>query len=335
MDFRTIKEEYNSIYSKASQPQVLSEDVELVEQYLDEEYEAIVEQIVSDEDSIEEIVFEMLDEGFTAEEIEDIFDEIFEAQVTTGQGSRMAAASRLARMQAAKKITKQKERKEKVKAAVDSAKGAVKGALSAAKGKASDAKSAARGAVKDAKRSSHVGLAKYASKRNLMPGPGLKTQSSKGRGELRRAVAKDVAGRAAAKVDRAKSKATAKAASAAVSGYAAARSAKQAASDVKNRAVQSAKNKAAVAKRGIADRISAAKDKVKAAKAGVKSSIGKAARKVADKAGGVASRMGEETNYDLVLKYLYMEGHVETLEEAEQVMVNLSHEEIEAILEQC
>lgn len=326
MDFRTIKEEYNSIYS--SKPEYLAEDTEELVEILDEEYEAIVEEIASDVEIIEELVYEMLEEGFDAEEIEGIFDEIFEAQVTTGQGSRMAAASRLARMQAAKKITKQKERKEKVKAAVSSAKGAVKGALDKAAGKARDAKAAAKGAVKDAKRSSHVGLAKYASKRNLMPGPGLKTQSSKGRGELRKAVAKDVADRAVSKARRGKEKATAKAASAAVSGYAAARSAKQAASDAKNRAVQSAKNKAAVAKRGIADRISAAKDKVKAAKAGVKSSIGKAARRVAD-------RMGEETNYDLVLKYLYMEGHVESLEEAEKVMVNLTHEEIEAILEDC
>lgn len=184
MDFRTIKEEYNSIYS--SKPEYLAEDTEELVEILDEEYEAIVEEIASDVEIIEELVYEMLEEGFDAEEIEGIFDEIFEAQVTTGQGSRMAAASRLARMQAAKKITKQKERKEKVKAAVSSAKGAVKGALDKAAGKARDAKAAAKGAVKDAKRSSHVGLAKYASKRNLMPGPGLKTQSSKGRGELLR-----------------------------------------------------------------------------------------------------------------------------------------------------
>ena len=32
--------------------------------------------------------------------------------------------------------------------------------------------------------------------------------------------------------------------------------------------------------------------------------------------------MGEETNYDLVLKYLYVEGYVETLEEAEEIMAD-------------
>ena len=45
--------------------------------------------------------------------------------------------------------------------------------------------------------------------------------------------------------------------------------------------------------------------------------------------------MGEETNYDLILKYLYVEGHVETLEEAESIMVNLTTEDVQAILEDC
>ena len=106
-------------------------------------------------------------------------------------------------------------------------------------------------------------------------------------------------------------------ASAAVSGYAAAKAVKDKATDAKNRV-----------KQGIKDRINKAKSKVK----GV---VGKAARKVADKAGGVASRMGEDTNYDVVLKYLYVEGHVETLEEAEAIMVNLTTEDVQTILEDC
>ena len=75
-------------------------------------------------------------------------------------------------------------------------------------------------------------------------------------------------------------------------------------------------------------RIDRAKEKVSKAKAGVKSTIGKAARRVAD-------RMGEETTYDTVLKYLYVEGHADTLEEAEAIMVNLSQETIQEILEDC
>ena len=107
MDFRTIKEEYNSIYKSA--PQNLSEETEELE-LIDEEYEAELDALV-DEDLLEEVVLELLDEGLTEDQIVEAYEELIEARVTSdsdrsgggakvtsGSGSRMAAASRLARM---------------------------------------------------------------------------------------------------------------------------------------------------------------------------------------------------------------------------------------------
>ena len=349
MDFRTIKEEYNSIYKTA--PQYLSEETEDLE-LIDEEYEAELDALV-DEDLLEEVVLELLGEGLTGDQIVEAYEELIEARitsdsdrtgggakVTSGSGSRMAAASRLARMKSAQKIARAKERKEKVKGAVKKVKDTARKAVDEPARKYAEK----RGVVKS-----------KSGKTSLGSGSGIgsvkfKQRTPEGRREVRKAVAKDIGDRAKAKVERgakkasgaaktaglaavgagvaagkaakgaassAKKAAVKKAASAAVSGYAAAKSVKDKATDVKNRAKQGIKNRIAQAKRN------------------VKGAVGKAARKVADKAGGVASRMGEETNYDLVLKYLYVEGYVETLEEAEEIMVNLSTEDIQAIVEDC
>ena len=290
------------------------------QELIDEEYEAIVEEIIAEEDVIEELVYEMLDEGFEAEEVEEIFEAILDearvtmgrggeagsGRVTTGTGSSRAAKARLDDMKSKKRAAAVA----KVKTAVKDAPGKKLQICAAARGTEKAEKAVAK-KVKDTKQQSHVRLAKYASKRGLMPGAGLKTQSSKGRGELRKAVAKDVAGRAAAKAKEMKGKAVQKASSAAVKGYAAGRAAKQAAGDAVGRAKQSAKNLAARVGRAVADK----KDKVKSA---VKSGLGKVARKVADKAGAAASRLGEEVDtYDVILEYLCVEGYAETLEEAE------------------
>ena len=349
MDFRTIKEEYNSIYKTA--PQYLSEETEDLE-LIDEEYEAELDALV-DEDLLEEVVLELLDEGLTGDQIVEAYEELVEARitsdagrtggggkVTSGSGSRMAAASRLSRMKSAQKIARAKERKEKVKSAVNKVKDTARKAVDEPARKYAEK----RGVVKS-----------KSGKTSLGGGSGIgsvkfKQKTSVGRREVRKAVAKDIGDRAKAKAARgakkagsaaktaglaavgagvaagkaakgaassAKKAAVKKAASAAVSGYAAAKSVKDKATDVKNRAKQGIKNRIAQAKRN------------------VKGAVGKAVRKVADKAGGVASRMGEETNYDLVLKYLYIEGYVETLEEAEVIMVNLSTEDVQAILEDC
>lgn len=316
MNFTSITEAYQAIY----------EPVELVEEFLSEEYDGI-EELTEDDFSYiaEETIYEVLDEGIEVEELDDVFEAvIMELNPYAPAGSKDARAYQKS-TSASKRGA---ERAAAVSAAKEKVKGAIKSTVKSVKSKALAAKGSAQKTAKGLKQQSHVGVAKYANKHNLVKGAGLKTQSSKGRGELRSAVAKHVASRVKDKIKSAVGKVKQKAASAAVSGYAAARSAKQAASDTKNRAVQSAKNKAAVAKRNV-------KGAASAAKAGVKSAVGKAARSVATGAGKVASKLGEEFDiYDVVLEYLCVEGYAETLEDAEWIMVNqLTSEDIEEILE--
>ena len=316
MNFTSINEAYQAIY----------EPVELVEEFLSEEYDGI-EELTEDDFSYiaEETIYEVLDEGIEVEELDDVFEAvIMELNPYAPAGSKDARAYQKS-TSASKRGA---ERAAAVSAAKEKVKGAIKSTVKSVKSKALAAKGSAQKTAKGLKQQSHVGVAKYANKHNLVKGAGLKTQSSKGRGELRSAVAKHVASRVKDKIKSAVGKVKQKAASAAVSGYAAARSAKQAASDVKNRAVQSAKNKAAVAKRNV-------KGAASAAKAGAKSAVGKAARSVATGAGKVASKLGEEFDiYDVVLEYLCVEGYAETLEDAEWIMVNqLTTEDIEEILE--
>lgn len=320
MSFNTFNELYLSIYNKSTDTEYLNEEVE-TQEYLDEEYEMIVEELISEEDAIEEVVFEMFEEGFEAEEIEEIFEEILD-EARVDMTSR--AAARKQYMASSEKSAKEargraaaKEKSEKRAAQVAAVKGKVKGAIAKAKEKIGAVKSAVKAKVKDTKQQSHKSLAKYASKRNLMPGAGLKTQSSKGRGELRKAVAKDIKGRAVAKASRG-----------AVKAYSGGRSAAQAAGDVAGRAKQSAKNLATRTGRAVSGAASAAK-------AGAKSVVGKAARKVATGAGKVASKLGEEFDiYDVVIEYLCVEGYAETLEDAEWIMANeLDLDTIDAIIE--
>lgn len=310
-----LTEAYGAIYDEELRSEVedMNEEFVGVEELSDEELDSIVE----------EAIYDILNEGFDVEELDVIFEEvILEAKVTmgrggesggsdkvtSGSGSRMAAASRLS----AARTKKRQERISKVK-------GAIKKGVEKVKSAPGEAKKAAEKKIKDVKQQSHISAAKYASSRNLVKGAGLKTQSSKGRSELRSAVAKDIKSRVGAKIKAAASKVKQKAASAAVSGYAAARSAKQAVSDVKNKAVQSVKNKAAVAKRG------------------AKSAVGKAARSVATGAGKVASRLGEETEvvdlYDVILEHLIENGYADTEESATVIMANMSEDWRQDILE--
>lgn len=78
-------------------------------------------------------------------------------------------------------------------------------------------------------------------------------------------------------------------------------------------------------KRGLLRRIGSA------IKTGIKKVVGKTARGVSGVAGKVASRMGEDTEFDIILDYL-LEHDVCSLDEAEEVMMELTEEEIENIL---
>lgn len=311
----TLSDSYKAVYD------------ENLRDSLYEQYEFIDELSDNDlTDVVEEVIGNLLEEGYEFEEIQDILKEeligeiLFEARVTsdagragggtkvtTGQGSRMAAKDRLAKRTAEKRA----ERVARVKSAVKSGVAKAKEAGREAKFKAVDKKVAA-----------------YANKRNLHPAAGMAARSkdpAKRRG-LRSKVAKDIASRASAKAKEVKGRATQKAASAAVSGYAAGRAAKQAVGDAAGRAKQSAKNMAARAGRAVSD----AKAK---AKSGVKGLIRKAAEKVASGASKVAKRMSEEYDqYDLVLEFLQAEGIAQSLEEAKTIMIKeLDREDIETI----
>ena len=120
--------------------------------------------------------------------------------VTSGSGSKMAAASRLSRMKGAQKIARQKERKEKVKSAVKTGKDTAKAGVAKAKEAGREAKFQAV----DKK------VAAYANNRKLDNAPGLKARSKdpeKRRG-LRAKVAGDIASRAKGKLDRRVKRAT-------------------------------------------------------------------------------------------------------------------------------
>lgn len=74
--------------------------------------------------------------------------------------------------------------------------------------------------------------------------------------------------------------------------------------------------------------------KAKQAKSGLKGMIRRAATSVANRASGLAKRMSEEYDqYDLVLEFLQTEGFAESLDEARVLMVNeLDREDIETIV---
>ena len=214
-------------------------------QELREEFEGINEDFLGVdylteetlEDISEEVIYEMLDEGYNLNDIERIFEEfILEARVTYGHNTDRPPA----RVTYSDNAERTPSRIDKIKGAFKDVLGRVRGAVVQSQGKAKDSaiqaseRASARGAaikgsigglkdklkdkitragqrvsssaqraLKSAKQQSHIGLAKYASGRGLMPGAGLKTQSSAGRGQLRTAVAKDVASRAQGKITRA------------------------------------------------------------------------------------------------------------------------------------
>lgn len=315
MDFRTIKEEYNSIYT--SQPQVLSEEVELIDE--EAELDAIV-----DADIMEGVVLELIEEGFDGEELLEAYLQLVDERINLDEVDRSAAADRLARMKYSKGIQKAKERKEKVKGAINRIKGAIKSAPEKAKRAVNKAKGAvAMGALK-------ATGTKLKDKRGKDLSYSATHTQHKSVRDKAKAALKDRA-KSAAKGAAQVAKKTAK--SAAVGAAAAGIKASKAAKEAPGRARDAAGKAKEDAKASV-------KDKLRKVKAGVKKLVGKAARgveagakKVAGGADRVAKRMGEETSYDIVLEYLYVEGYVDTLEEAEEIMVLLDREEIDTITE--
>ena len=289
-EYGNLRNLYESIYA----PQEVDEEIEI-------SFESLAE-------AAEEVVFDLIDEGYDIEDIDEMFDDelieeiIDEARVTmgrggsagagkvtTGSGSRMAAKSRLD----ARKSEKRAETVRKTK-------------------------KAGRDVIDKPAR-------EYAAKRKIVPSRSgkqklnkssleAKQRTSAGRREIRGRVAKDIASRA-----------------------------KETAGKAIRGAVASAQmktgdsSKSASARLGrAADRAgSAVKSAASGAKRGLKGMIGKAARKVAGGADRVAKRMGEEfETYDVVVEFLCDYGIAENLQEAQWMMVNeIDSEDIETILE--
>ena len=301
-EYGEIRSLYESIYT----PQV-DEELELSDEELTE--------------AVEDAVSELIEEGYDIDDIEDAFDDelieeiLDEAKVTmgkggrvplsrdagkgpgvtSGSGSKMAAASRLSRMKDAQKIARQKERKEKVKSAVKTVKDTAKAGVAKAKEAGREAKFQAV----DKK------VAAYANNRKLDNAPGLKARSKdpeKRRG-LRAKVAGDIASRAKGKLDRGVKRATDTA--------------------------KLAGGKAVTAVKNAPERAGSA------ARRGLKGLIRRGAEKVASGASKVAKRMSEEVEtYDVVVEFLCDYGIAEDLQEAQWLMVNdIDSEDIESILE--
>ena len=318
-EYGEIRSLYESIYT----PQV-DEELELSDEELTE--------------AVEDAVFELIEEGYDIDDIEDAFDDelieeiLDEAKVTmgkggrvplskdagkgpgvtSGSGSRMAAASRLSRMKDAQKIARQKERKEKVKSAVKTVKDTAKAGVSKAKSTVVDepARKYAekRGVVKSKSGQSALGGGTGISSIKF------KQKTSAGRKEVRKAVAGDIASRAKGKLDRGVKKATDTAKDQAMRA---------------GRKAKSAGSKAVTAVKNAPERAGAA------ARRGLKGLIKRGADKVIAGASKVSKRMSEEVEtYDVVVEFLCYYGIAEDLQEAQMMMVNeIDSEDIATILE--
>lgn len=295
MNSLKLYEAYAAVYDDNLRFQLdeISSEFSGIEYLSDEEIDIIVEETID----------EMLDEGYDFDEVEEIFEEIlFEARRNMDDRS----ARRREYMKSSEKAAKEAQsraaqvsRKEKRAEKIAQVKSAVKSALGRAKAAVKSGVSKAKESGREAKfQAVDKRIASYANKRNLHPAAGAAARSKdpeKRRG-LRSRVAADIKGRIKKKIAQAQ-----------VDTAAAARRAGDAATDLKNRSVQSIKNKAAIAKRGAT------------------SAVGKVARRVASGADRVASKLGEDFDvYDLVLEHLIENEYTNSIESAEKIMINMS-----------
>ena len=299
---------FKNLYESIYVPQEVEDDFELSDDCLVE--------------SVEEVVFELIDEGYEVDDLYEMFDDelieeiIDEAKVTmgrggstgsgkvtTGSGSRMAAKSRLDTRKAEKRAETVRKTKKAVRDVID----------------------------KPAR--------EYAAKRKIVPSRSgkqklnkssleAKQRTSAGRREIRGRVAKDIGDRAKAKVASG-AKRVSDTAKGAVAG---AKIAGSIAKDEARRAGRKAAHTAGKAAQAVKDAPGKA---ASAAKRGLKGLIRRGAEKVASGASKVAKRMSEEVEtYDVVVEFLCDQGIAENLQEAQWMMVNeVDSEDIATILE--
>ena len=301
-EYGEIRDLYQSIYA----PEQVDEEIEISDEELTE--------------IIEETVIELLEEGYTAEEIEESFDDEFvdeiliEAKVTYGSDTESPEEGRARRRPGAKARLVKGDQKARDKKIADT-----KAAIKSAPGKA--LRAAARGTERAEKRAGEIGTkavkkSKAGLTRAAMAATGVSgddvpkkdgTKRSPGtfsgqrpydRGAARKVMGKKIK----TKLGSLRSK-------------------------VKG-AVDSVKMKPGDPDKSIKSRIGKARS-------GLKRMIGKAARRVSGGADRVAKRMGEEfETYDVVVEFLCDQGIAEDLQEAQWMMVNeVDSEDIATILE--
>lgn len=288
---------YQSIYA----PKQVDEEIEISDEELTE--------------IIEETVIELLEEGYTAEEIEESFDDEFvdeiliEAMTPKQKEMRAKFKAQQARDSAATTRTKDKNARDKniadTKAAIKSAPGralrsvarGTERAEKAAKRKTNQAKGAVASAALKA-----TGTKLKGKKGQDLTSSQTHTQHKKVRDQAKAAIKANFKNRYA--------------------------SAKKTAGKAIRGAVASVQMKKSDPDKSIKSRI----DK---ARSGLKGMIGKAARNVSNKADKAASRLGEEVEtYDVVVEFLCDQGIAEDLQEAQWMMVNeIDSEDIATILE--
>lgn len=295
-DIKSLQEAYQAVYDDELRSEIVEDDD------LFEDLEIIDE--LSDEELdeiVEEIVYEMLDEGYDIDDVEYIFEDVLVERKLSPREKK----ERTARNKAANQASQEAARKTAGRARRKRIGDAVTGALSKAGEMARSArdyvmKKGGEAGEEINRRSSNVSnRAKAAATRAAMIGTGVSPM--------------DVPTKEGGKRKRADSFAPMRQTDR--------KSARQA------------------IRQSIGDRWRSAKSAVTgapgAARKRLKGLIRTGAERVQRGAERVAKRMSEEVEtFDIVLDFLLSEGIVETLEDAQWVMVNeLDYEDIDAILE--
>ena len=317
-DIKSLQEAYQAVYDDELRSEIvedddLFEDLEIIDELSDEELDEIVE----------EIVYEMLDEGYDIDDVEYIFEDVLvEARSARRRTGGPSYAEVMAKIDAKEKAPKAKAKAQPQPEVTRQSTSSTPTPRSRRRGRSSregmsgltprkqEERAARRQAEREASEKSAREAARRARRERI--GSAVKGALSKA-GEM----AKDVKQRIGAKLKGAK---------------AVAQIAGSIAKDEAKRARRSAEHQAGKAAQAVA---SAPGRAVGAAKSGLKGLIRKGAERVQRGAEGVARRMSEEIEtFDIVLDFLLSEGIVETLEDAQWVMVNeLDYEDIDAILE--
>jgi hypothetical protein len=299
-----LYESYFAVYNDEVR-ETLSEEVDLLEDinYL---YDGEIEEIV------EETIEAMIEEGYELLDIEEALDEIFsEATVTKGRGgyTKLSTDKRSAPVTTGQGTAMRQQARRQ--AVVSAARQRQVQAVKDAPGKA----------VARARKAVDTAAGDYAAKHGLV-------SSKKGKPLNRTSIGMKQA---------AKDPSVRRGIRSQVVGHLASRAANKLQRGVEKvkGAVKSAGQSAVAKTKSSSD---AAQAKMQAAGSAAKKSgkgfLGRVARKVASGAGRLASRLGEDVDvYDVVLDHLLEEGYADTVESAENIMVNMSEDWIDVIVE--